>query len=639
MKHQITALGLLGSIARLAVVSAKFGDVEAPGTYCVTYLSTYLVPISIGSESLEPSQSSTELEQAASSTIDQPGIISDFSTTLQLSSVPASQSTSVDFDPIGQRVILAVTPSEETRKRDLGGFVGTGDSDDCTFATVFTLGNGRLFDGGVPVSYIGESFQLLQSLSVPTSDDITTTFSSDGGILRFINPGLPGGEASFCQTSSDNQVYLTFTSQPQGCVPVRLTVFGAERCIDGRIDGTQTSTAAKPTDSTQAEQPVTEKPRPPSPDPTDGEPEFPTMIIDPTRPLTFSNSTSRQTTAEPPTFTSGILLPSLPPTTSEESISDGPSSGEPSSVGIQTSVAESTTPSPTDESSSSVDILLSSSAFTTTSSPDESSSSIDTLPPSSVFTTTATTDDDISSSTEFTIPSSTGDSASFLTETSDSSAPATTSFETTTEDPTTTTRMETTTTTQDDVIITNNAVNGRFAKRHPSSDDGVVGFETEGSVAHRNGDCFSDDGSQDDDCVALEVASDRKRGMGSFAGISQQLLSGPSGTLLYTVQFYYAVISVEGSRPCTLDAYLGDQQVCSERLSPSGSLSKSWQRVLTTVRANSHSTDFGITMSCLGSGAAMVYVDSVFISNQVTSDNIDSHHLVFEDMEDPLLQY
>ncbi|CAG7557407.1 unnamed protein product [Fusarium equiseti] len=625
MKRQSTVFGLLSCIAKLTVASAKFGDVEygdqVPGTYCVTYLSTYLVPISIGTELTDPSQNSTEVEQTASSTIDQPGrfssdIISDLLTTLQPSSVPASQSTSVDFIPTGQRIILAITPSEDTRKRDLGGFVGTSDSDDCTFATVFTLGNGRLFDRGVPISYLGEDFQSLQSLSVPASDDITTTFSSDGGVLRFVNPGLPGGEASFCQTSSDNQVYLTFTSQPQGCVPVRLTVYGAERCIDGRIDG-------KPSDSTQAsEQPVTQKPRPPLPDPTDEGPEFPTMTIDPTRPLTFSNSTSRQTTAERPTFTSGIFLPSLPPERSEEPMSNEPSSDEPSSVGVETSVAESTTSAPPGESSSSIDILPSSSTFTTTVTTGDASSSTELEIPSSTLPSS-------------TLVTSTGDSESSLMETSDSSAPVTTSFETTTEDPTTTTQLETTTTTEEAIIITNRAVNGRFAKRHSNSEDGVMGFETEGSVAHRNGECFNDDSSSDDGCVTLEVASDRKRGMGSFAGISQQLLLGPRGTLLYTVQFYYSVIGVQGSESCTLDAYLGDQQVCSERLSTSDSLSNSWHRVLTTARADSHSTDFSITMSCIGSGEAMVYVDSVFISNQVTPDNIDNHHLVFEDMHGP----
>lgn len=149
---------------------------------------------------------------------------------------------------------------------------------------------------------------------------------------------------------------------------------------------------------------------------------------------------------------------------------------------------------------------------------------------------------------------------------------------------------------------------------------------------HRQANSFSDDSSKDDGCIALEVASDRKGGMSSFAGISQQLLSGPSGTLLYTVQLYYAVISARGSWPCRLDAYLGDQQVCSETLSASGSMSSSWQRVLTTVEADSYRTDFGITISCLGSGAAMVYVNSVFISNQVTADNINNYHLAFEDM-------
>jgi hypothetical protein len=146
--------------------------------------------------------------------------------TEQTSSAPASASTSVDFDPTGQAVIFAVTPSQGTRKRDLGGFVGSGGPDVCTFATVYTLGQGQLFDGGLPIAYNGEAFQPLRSSSVPSGDAITTTFSNDGGVLSFTSPSLPGGRASFCQTPSDGQVYLTFTSRPSGCQPVTLTIYG-----------------------------------------------------------------------------------------------------------------------------------------------------------------------------------------------------------------------------------------------------------------------------------------------------------------------------------------------------------------------------------------------------------------------------
>ncbi|KAF4999575.1 hypothetical protein FGRMN_2323 [Fusarium graminum] len=675
MKRQVAAFALLGGIAK-AIASADLNNVkyedQGPGTYCITYLSTYLAPVSMGTELPEPSQNSTEPGQAATS-----DIISELVTT-QLSSAPGSQSTSVNFNPTGQRIIFAVTPSE-SRKRDVGGFVGNGNPDVCTFATVFTLGNGRLFEGGLPISYLGDAFQLLQSSSVPSSDDITTTFSGDGGSLRFANPGLPGGEASFCQTSSDGQVYITFTSQPQGCVPVRLTIYGAERCINGRIDGLDTSTAING-ESTQALEPLSTSLLPPNP--TDEESIFPTMTIDPTRPLTFSNFTTRQSTADIPAFTSGIIFPSLPPSRSDEPSLVETETLAPtfvtseevqSSFEIGKTVLGSTTALPVLESSSFI-VLPSSSLFTfvtdepesyssttllpsvlSTTTSGEASSSTDILPTSTLFTSsvdqtsstliesssTVLSSSEASSSTFLSssdIPSSTllsSSEASSLTESSETSTLLTTSFESTTQDPTTTTTMETTTTTEEVIIITNRVANGRFAMPDPNSNNGIMGFETEGAATHRNGDCFSGDGGTDNGCVVLETVNGRKRGIGSFAGISQMLASMiPSRTVLYTVQFYYAVITV-GSEACTIDAYLGNRQVYSQGLFNGGGISISWNRVLTTVRADSSSANFGISMSCSGNGAAMIYVDSVFVSNQVTPDNIDDHQLEFGDAESP----
>ncbi|KAF5687764.1 hypothetical protein FCIRC_2204 [Fusarium circinatum] len=51
--------------------------------------------------------------------------------------------------------------------------------------------------------------------------------------------------------------------------------------------------------------------------------------------------------------------------------------------------------------------------------------------------------------------------------------------------------------------------------------------------------------------------------------------------------------------------------------------------------ADSRSASFGISMSCTGNGLALIYVDSVFISNQVTPDNIDQFQLDFGDSDTP----
>jgi hypothetical protein len=55
---------------------------------------------------------------------------------------------------------------------------------------------------------------------------VATTFSGDGGFIRFPSPDLPSGEAGFCQSPGTGLVYITFTSSPAGCVSVRLFVVG-----------------------------------------------------------------------------------------------------------------------------------------------------------------------------------------------------------------------------------------------------------------------------------------------------------------------------------------------------------------------------------------------------------------------------
>jgi hypothetical protein len=75
------------------------------------------------------------------------------------------------------------------------------------------------------VSYLGDGYQKLQASSSTSDSAISTTFSSEGGVLRFQNPSLPNRGASFCQTPSDGQVYMTFGSEPSGCVPVSLNVY------------------------------------------------------------------------------------------------------------------------------------------------------------------------------------------------------------------------------------------------------------------------------------------------------------------------------------------------------------------------------------------------------------------------------
>jgi hypothetical protein len=130
-------------------------------------------------------------------------------------------------------VIFLIQLPDDDRKRNInkravGGFVGEGSPDPCTFASSFNLTEGQLFKNGNPIYYDGEDFKELDSQGTPPADAITKGFASAGTSLSFQNDDLPDGEAGFCQTS-DGQVYITFTSAPSGCTPVTLGVY------DGKV--------------------------------------------------------------------------------------------------------------------------------------------------------------------------------------------------------------------------------------------------------------------------------------------------------------------------------------------------------------------------------------------------------------------
>ena len=271
MRSHVAALALLGSVVASPADVSDYKAAFGPATYCITYESTYLAPISIGANSSEVESSATdepgfqasdsaglplsELTQSAFTTgasvnTEDPAINTEESTAItetlpvdtdgptlttivpedaEEPSLPTeSTATQPVFEPTGQRVIFLVQPAGGLTKRDVGGFVGNGNPDVCTFASTYTLGKDQLFVGNFPISYSGEEFQSLDSESAPLEGTITRTFSSEGGVLSFTNRGLPGGRASFCQDPLDGQVYITYGSKPSGCVLVTLSVYGGQ---------------------------------------------------------------------------------------------------------------------------------------------------------------------------------------------------------------------------------------------------------------------------------------------------------------------------------------------------------------------------------------------------------------------------
>ncbi|KAF4962055.1 hypothetical protein FSARC_9845 [Fusarium sarcochroum] len=220
-----------------------------------------------------------------------------------------------------------------------------------------------------------------------------------------------------------------------------------------------------------------------------------------------------------------------------------------------------------------------------------------------------------------------------LTETSTAAIDTTTGIsESSTDIPTLTSSQSTTATEEADIVITNTAIGGSFAKNDPNNPpSGLTGFGAEGDAVFHSGGCYKEDGSVDDGCAALSATGSPagKRDMGAFASIFQTLNGLNIGSRKkYTVQFFYAVLTGSGNQACSISASLGSSQFYSSFLFSNGP-SASWVQVLQTVEAESSSAAFAISMNCFGNGMAVMLVDSVFISNQVTPENIGDFKLDF----------
>ncbi|KAH7186004.1 uncharacterized protein B0J16DRAFT_145655 [Fusarium flagelliforme] len=260
MRRPAFVYALLGSASIVSAVE------YAPGqdTWCMTYLSTYLVPISNQANapalarptkepgrqpiapSLKPGSVTQSLDPITEPVIDEvvtSSLSTELGSTVSTDAIPTSSGF---IEPAGRSVIFRVSvldnQKRSTNKRQaIGGFVGDDNPQSCTFAATFNLADGQLFEDGAPIYYSGESYKELSGLDFPSSGSITNTFE-DTGRLTFRNSGLPNRRAGFCQTP-DGIVYMTFTNGPVGCISVELVVYDVTQCQDGRLIGDDDETA------------------------------------------------------------------------------------------------------------------------------------------------------------------------------------------------------------------------------------------------------------------------------------------------------------------------------------------------------------------------------------------------------------
>ncbi|KAH7145690.1 hypothetical protein B0J13DRAFT_666278 [Dactylonectria estremocensis] len=177
--------------------------------------------------------------------------------------------------------------------------------------------------------------------------------------------------------------------------------------------------------------------------------------------------------------------------------------------------------------------------------------------------------------------------------------------------------------------------NGNFEGYDPSYDGGIYAFEAENECRSIQGGCYQGDGSVEDRCVRMEARNAqvkaRKRDVSEFAAIEQQL-SDLDTTSLYTLRFYYKILQNDVADTCKFDVYYGNELFASSPYFPavlSTDGTQEWQSVVEQAAIETASGLMRFDLNCVNGGYAEVYVDQVFVSNQVSPDNIDNISLIY----------
>ncbi|KAF5704636.1 hypothetical protein FMUND_12411 [Fusarium mundagurra] len=189
---------------------------------------------------------------------------------------------------------------------------------------------------------------------------------------------------------------------------------------------------------------------------------------------------------------------------------------------------------------------------------------------------------------------------------------------------TVTTAAPTTSETKGPLVVKNVIGNGNFAVRDPTNPSNIPNYivQGQGQIVENKG--YTGDGSKEKGCVELQAANNpptRKRAIGNIVSISQQLDSLDIKKK-YTIRFFYAVITASQINVCTLSASIAGHVFYTSTILSIGT-AMDWNTVLEQTDVLNAQGAFSVSVNCPIGGIAAIYVDSIFMSNQVTPQTID----------------
>ncbi|SPJ79302.1 uncharacterized protein FTOL_07693 [Fusarium torulosum] len=180
------------------------------------------------------------------------------------------------------------------------------------------------------------------------------------------------------------------------------------------------------------------------------------------------------------------------------------------------------------------------------------------------------------------------------------------------------------------LVVKNVIGNGNFAVRDPTNPSNIPNYtiEGDGQIVENKG--YTGDGSTEKGCVEMQASNQppgRKRAIGNIVSISQQLDSLDIKKK-YTVRFFYAVITASSVNACTLSASIAGHVFYTSTILSIGT-AMDWNTVVEQTDVPNTEGAFSIGVNCPVGGVAAIYVDSIFMSNQVTPETINDVSIDF----------
>ncbi|OBS20438.1 hypothetical protein FPOA_06807 [Fusarium poae] len=197
---------------------------------------------------------------------------------------------------------------------------------------------------------------------------------------------------------------------------------------------------------------------------------------------------------------------------------------------------------------------------------------------------------------------------------------------------TVTTAAPTTSETKGPLVVKNVIGNGNFAVRDPTNPSNIPSYTVEGDCQIVENKGYTGDGSKEKGCVEMQASNQppsRKRAIGNIVSLSQQLDSLDTKKK-YTIRFFYAVITASSVNVCTLSASIAGHAFYTSTILSIG-VAMDWNTVLEQTDVPNTEGAFSIAVNCPIGGIAAIYVDSIFMSNQVTPETIDDVAIDFGD--------